>query len=57
MMNKNEFLRTAPRNKADFINKYRADRVFRNNAKALGFRCINNVVTFPDGSVAGVHCN
>lgn len=42
-----------PKTKAEFIDKWNRDHVFRARAKATGINVVFDTVVFPDGKVAG----
>ena len=42
-----------PKTRVAFIQKWRADHVFRARAKAMGFNVVFDNVIFPNGKVAG----
>lgn len=42
-----------PETRAEFLRKWKEDRVFRSRAQNMGFNVIMDCVQFPDGNIAG----
>lgn len=55
MFDRAKFYYDCPKTRAEFVEKFRTDRVFRNTAQVFGFNVIGENVVFPTGRVANAN--